>query len=303
MRRMRIGAVLAIWLCAGATALAQPPVSIGYVLAGDLITAFVAKEQNFFAQQGLDARLVKLPLATDIPPGLVSGTLDIGMSTPAIVLQAASGGLPFVSVAGISRFFADNPKISVVGRAGTHIAGAAGLRGKRVGVPGLNSNADVGLRAWLLRNGVRQNEVTFVEAALPSMHDMLASGSVDAVAVLEPFRGRIMSDGTGYKIADYYAEISPDALSAVWIATPDWARAHPKQIDAFRAGLREAASWMPAHEAETKAIEKKYLGYNSPMPPSISLDVKPADFAFFEKAMTELGMIDKPVDVNALVWP
>jgi NitT/TauT family transport system substrate-binding protein len=308
MRRVWLMMILALLLGARpVVAQPAPPapmhISLGYVLAGDFITAFVAKDRGYFADHGLDVELVKIMLATNIPAALVSGSLDVGMSTATIILQATSGGLDFQAVAGVSRFYPNNPKISVVGRAGTAMKTAADLRGMKVGIPGLNSVADVGLRYWLLRNHVNLADVTFVEANFPQMKDMLANRSVDAVAVLEPFRSRIMADGTGYKIADYYTELGVEALSAIWMSTTAWATAHPHEIAALRAGLADAAAFIAAHPDETKPTEAKYLGYVSPVPPSISLTVKPEDFAFYQKAMMELGLIDKPVDVTRLVYP
>ena len=303
MRRI-IGVVCAILLAVSARpALAQPvKISLGYVLAGDFITAFVAKDRGFFAAHGLDVDMVKVPLATNSPAALISGSLDIGMSTATIMVQTASGGLDLVTIAGVSRFLADTPKVALVGRAGTDMHKAADLKGKTIGVPGLNSAIDIGVKIWLVRNNVPVSDVNFVETSFPQMHDVLANHSVDAVAVLEPFLSRITGDGTGYRIANYYAEVAPDALSAIWITTGAWARAHRDVVDKFRAALADAYAFVQANPEETKPIEKKYLGYNSPVKPSISLTVKPDDFDFYNQALLDLHLIDHKVDTSRLVF-
>jgi hypothetical protein len=49
-------------------------------------------------------------------------------------------------------------------------------------------------------------------------------------------------------------------------------------------------------------LEVKYLGYASPVPPSISLTIEPKDFAWYSDTMTRLGLLDHPINVDALVF-
>ena len=295
-------AVLAM-LALAAPARAQPAkIALGYVLAGDFLTCFVAKDMGFFDRHGLDVDMVKLPLATSAPPALLSSSLQIGMSTGTIMVQAAAAGLDLVAIAGVSRFFADAPKVALVGRTGTDFHTAADLRGHTIGVPGLGSSMDVGVKMWLLAHHVAVGEVNFVEASFPQHRDMLVNHSIDALATLEPFLSRIITTGAGYRIADYYAEVAPDALAALWATTGPWARTHRDEVLHFRAALADALAVITTHPEDTKAIEKKYLGYNSPVKPSISLTVTPQDFDFFNTALLTLHQIDHPVDTARLVF-
>ncbi len=302
MRTSLLGFLLATMALSGARA--EPTkISLGYVLAGDFITSFVAKDKGFFDQHGLDVQMVKVPLATSIPPALVSGSLDIGMSTATIVVQTASGGLDLVTIAGVSRFFADTPKVALVGKTGTAYHSASDMRGKTIGVPGIGSAMDIGVKMWLKQNHIAITEVNFVESSFPQQRDMLMNRSIDAVATLEPFLSRIVGSGDGYRIANYFAEVAPNALSAVWISTGDWAKAHPDVITRFRESLADAFAFIQAHPDDTKPIEQKYLGYTSPVKPSISLIVQPHDYDFYNTALLDLGLIDHSVDVAKLVIP
>jgi NitT/TauT family transport system substrate-binding protein len=295
--------LLLLFACGAGAARAEPlPVSIGFVPAADFVTVFAAQDQGFFAQHNLDAKLVKIPIITNIPPALMSDSLDIGGTTATVLLQSGAGGLDFVAIDGVSRFLVNNPKISVVVRSNGDITNAQGLEGKRVGVPGLESVADVGLQAWLMQNNVPLDKVHRVEANFPQMSDMLANGSVDAVAVLEPFRSKIINSGVGRKLSDYYAELHVNAVSALWMSTRAWATTHRDTVAAFRAAMQEAADYLASHPDAHKALEVKYLGYASPVPPSISLDIAPGDFAFYEGIMEKLGLLDHKVDVDKLLY-
>lgn len=280
----------------------QTKISLGYTTAADFIPAFVAKEKGIFDRHKLDVTLTRIVLASNVPSALVSGSLQIGMGTSPMLLQAAEGGLGLVAIAGVSRFKKVNPMSSLVARQGLRIANAGEMRGKKVGVPGLNSFFDVIFRKWLLNNKVPINQVTFVEAPFPQMKDLLKGGTLDAVLAIEPFRTRIVSDNTGYAVADFVSEVHDDILGAFWMATGEWAGKNAQAVRAFREAYAEAVQYSLKNPAEAKALEVKYLGVTSPVVPSYSVDLKPADLEFYAAIGREIGTLRAPVDVNKLIW-
>lgn len=205
---------------------------------------------------------------------ILSGSLNVGVSTPTVLIDAADAGLPLVGIAGATRFLKNPSIFSVVVRQGVTATSAKDLEGKRVGVPGLRSIADVLFRKWLLDKGVNPSRVTIVEAPFPQMKDLLKGGTIDAVAVLEPFRSRIVSDNTGFRLADYVAEVNPDVLGGVWIAQREWATANPRALSVFRESLAEAIEFIKSNTEEARAIESKYLGFSTPVLLPYSLTVK-----------------------------
>ena len=170
-----------------------------------------------------------------------------------------------------------------------------------VGVPGLRSIADVLFRKWLLDKGVNPARVTIVEAPFPQMKDLLKGGTIDAVAVLEPFRSRIVSDNTGFRLADYVAEVNPDVLGGVWIAQREWASANPRALTAFRESLAEAIEFIKNQNEEARAIESKYLGFSTPVLLPYSLPVSNADLETYVRYAREVGYLKKPVDVGQML--
>ncbi len=284
------------------TLMAQPTkLNVGYVPAGDWVPALVAKDKGFFDKRGLDVTLTKVAIISNVPSAILSGSLHVGVSTPTVLIDAAEAGLPLTGIAGGTRFVKDPAIFSVVVRQGVTAKTAKDLEGKRVGVPGLRSIADVLLRKWLLDKGVNPNQVTIVEAPFPQMKDLLKAGTVDAVAVLEPFRTRIVADNTGYRLADYVAEVNPDLLGGVWIGQREWAAANPKAVVAFREALGEAIAFIKSNAEESKAIETKYLGFSTPIQIPYSLNVVPADLETYVKFAQDVGYLKKPVDVRSLL--
>ena len=294
--------LLLLWAAVAiASAHAQTKVNIGYSPAADFTPVFAAKDKGYFEKRGLDATLTRIPLASNIPAAMVSGSLQIGMGTGSMLVQTAEAGLDLVAITGASRFQKANSVVSLVARSGETIKSAGDLKGKKVGVPGLNSMLHVMLQKWLLDNNVPLAAVTMVEAPFPQMNDMLKGGTLDAAVAIEPFRARIVSGNTGYKVADYVTEIQDNMLAAFWMAKSDWAQANPKAIQAFREAYEEALAWCVQNPEEAKALQVKYLGVPSPVIPSYSTAISAQDLELFERAGRQVGMLRKPVDVSKLV--
>jgi NitT/TauT family transport system substrate-binding protein len=285
-------------------AAAQTKINVGYATAVDFLPLYVAKEEGCFDKHKIDATLTRMPIANNIPAALMAGSLQIGMSTATILLQAKEGGLDLVGVAGATRMLKDNPSISLVVRKGVDAKTAADLKGKKIGVPGLNSVADVMFKKWLKNNGVKLEEVTFIETPFPQMPDLMKGGTIDGVVAVEPIRSRIVGAGIGYRLPEeFYVSVTPDSVLAFWTATGAWAKANPEVIKNFRACLAEGLASLKANPEKAKEIEKKYLGFNTPVYPTMVLDLKADDFVFFVGLAKEMGLIRKDIDVKTLVVP
>jgi NitT/TauT family transport system substrate-binding protein len=226
------------------------------------------------------------------------------MSTPTVLLQAKEGGLDLVAVAGATRMLKDNPNISLVARKEVSIKTAADVKGKKVGVPGINSVADVMFRKWLKNNNVKPEDVTFIETPFPQMPDLLKGGTIDAVVAVEPIRSRIVSAGIGYRIPEeFYVAVHPDTVLAFWASTADWAKANPETLKNVRACLRDGLAFIKSSPDKAREIEKKYLGFNTPVLPTLTVDMKAEDFTFFVTLAKEFGLVRKDIDVKTLVAP
>lgn len=292
-----------IFGCA-AVAVAEPTkVAIGYPPATDFLAAYVAKEQGIFAKHNIDATLVKIPVVSNIPSSVVSGSIQIGMTTIPVALQAADGGLDLVLVAGAARHTKEHPFISLMARADVKYAKPADVIGKTVGVPGINSVIDVMFRKWLLNNGVPLDKVKVVEGPLPQLPDMLKSGSVDYVCIVDPLRSRIVATNIGSVAAEYFAEVNPDVLVSGWLASGDWAKKNPEAVKGFRQSIDEGLEFVRKNPEEAKAIEKKYIGYNSPSFPTFNNKARPEDLTFFLNLGKELKLYRTQLDPKKIVLP
>ena len=300
-RTLALGASLLAISTSGASAQDRVAVKIAYVPAVHFLPAFVAKETGCFEKAELDAEMVLIPVATNIPPALLADSVQIGMSTPSVMLPAVANGLELVAVAGSSRQIQGNESISLVTQPDLTISSAKDLVGKKVGVPGILSTGDLFFRKWLSNNGVSSDEVTYVEAPFARMMEMMSSKTVDAVLPAEPARSALVARKLGQRAPmEYYTEVAPDTLQTFWMSTKAWADGHKPQIVSFKTCLDESIGWIAANAAEAKKIEEKYLKVTTPTYPDWATVIKPDDFEIHQALAIEFGLLSEGIDTSTL---
>lgn len=305
MAIFRTGVTLAATVLAAVLALpamAQTKLTVGFVQTADTLPLRIAKERGFFDKHKLDVTLTPIALASNIPSAIMANSIQIGMGTVPMLLQTNDAGLGLVTVGGASRINKQSNIVSLVARTGVKIDSPADLRGKKVGVPGFNSMLHVVFQKWLTDKGMQPSQVPMVEAIFPQMGDLLKGGTLDAVVVLEPFRGRIVGANIGFKVSDFVTDVQDNIVAAMWIAKGDWANANGPALRAYREAYIEAIDWAVKNQKEVKEIEAKVLGAPSPITPAYDFEIRAADLDVYARIARELGMIKQPVDVNKLVW-
>lgn len=243
------------------TAHAASPTKIvvSYTATPEFGAIFVAKEEGYFDKHGLDVTLQLIPVSPNVPAAVVSESVQIGGTTPPILLQAVDSGLDLVAVAGGGVYERSSQGVGLVAKTGIAVTGPADLIGKRVGVPGFNATIHLLVRKWLMDGGVDPKRVTFVEVSIPSMPDVLKGGSVDVVATAEPFIGRIVQGGIGAKVPAFSESLKDGFSSVLYISTRSWATTHGETVKAFRDAISEAIVFANANHDKGYADIGKYF--------------------------------------------
>ncbi len=302
--RLAIAAIASLVFAAGATA--QTKIAIGYTGANTFVPAFVAKDKGFFAKNGLDVTLQRIPVGPSIPGALLADSLQVGTLVPPIFLAANENGIELVIIAGASIQSKDNPTAGVVARTGLDIKKPADFVGKKVGAPGVNGLQDILFKKWLKNNGVDWKSVTYVDAPFPQMGDMLRGGQLDAALPVEPFVGRIVNTKVGYLVSRYQVEVLPEYLESFYVVTKKWAAANPKAVAAFRASIKEGVAFTKANTEEAKKTQITYLGLPAEVVASLPLatfapDVDEKQVAFWVAMCREFGLLKTDLKTDTLV--
>lgn len=279
----------------------QARLNVGYIPASDIVPLYIAKEKGFFEKRNVDATLTRIALSPNMPAAIMSGDVQIGMGTAPVFIQAVQGGLDLVAVSGATRMKKDNPFAGLVVRSGLNVKSVAGLKGKKVGIPGFRSQMDVLFRKWLMTQGMKPSDVNGVEVSLPQMNDLLRAGTIDAAVVLEPFRSRIIDGGAGQTLANFVGEVGPDLPSAFWMASRDWAEKNPAIVQVFREAWTEGIDYAAKNPEDAKQIEFQYLKLNSPVTPSYSSSISSSDLDTFVSLMMETGLLQQGIDTRRAV--
>ena len=77
-------------------------IKIACTATSDCASAMIATYDGIFAKHGLDAEMTLIGINTNIPPAIVSDSIQIGGPTSTVFLQAVDGGLDLVAIAGAS---------------------------------------------------------------------------------------------------------------------------------------------------------------------------------------------------------
>jgi NitT/TauT family transport system substrate-binding protein len=291
-------------LCLSSVAFANPvKVNIGYATAADYLPAFVSQENGCFAANGIEAQFTRIPVTTNIPAALIADTLQIGANTATLFLPAVENGLDLVAIAGGTQLLKGNETLSLVTSKQLTVKSGADVVGKRIGVPGINSVADVVFRKWLKNEGVDPSKVKIVETPFPQMKDLIKAGTIDGAIAVEPIRSSIVNEGIGQRAGvEYHSAVMPKSILAFWTASKKWADKNPQAIAAFRTCLKNGIAWIEKNPDQARAVEKKYLGFNTPVRPDWDVEIKGADFDSFVDLNLEFGVMKKRTDPKLLVW-
>ena len=170
--------------CSGATssASAEPTVTptklvvgLGYIPNVQFAQFYLAQQQGYYADAGLDVELQNKS-DLDLIPLVGKGTIDIGIGDGTSVIPAASNAIPVQYVATIYGKF---PNV-VFAKASSGIKTAADLKGKKVGTPGRYGSGWIMLQALLGSAGLTTDDVQIIEYPDYTQRAAVERGAVDA---------------------------------------------------------------------------------------------------------------------------
>jgi len=298
-------------LVSGASALAQAkPVAltVSYTATPEFGAAFIAKEEGLFAKHGLDVKLQLIPVSPNVPAAVMSNSVQIGGTTPPVLLQAVDSGLDLVAVAGGGVYERKSNGVGLVAREGVKVVGAADLVDKKVGVPGFNATIHLLVRKWLMDSGIDPKKVRFVEVPIPQMPDVLKGGSVDVVATAEPFVSRIAEARIGTPVPAFSNDLADGFSSVLYVSTRKWATENPQAVQAFRAAMTEAIAFGNANKDKGYEDIGKYFKVPPPILratpwPNWDVKLQDAHLHFWVDTMQSQAMLKKPPMLGSTVLP
>ncbi len=132
------------------------------------------------------------------------------------------------------------------------------LRGKTFAIPSRYSNQNLVIHKLMEDQGVRPEEIKFVEMPPPDMPGALAAKAIDAYFVGEPFAAKAELDGSG-RVLYYAKDIWPHFISCVLVVHEDLIKSRPTVVRELVRGIAQSGEWAETHRNDAAKVVSPYF--------------------------------------------
>jgi NitT/TauT family transport system substrate-binding protein len=232
-------------------AAARPP-SLQKVRYGDLklladAGIYVALDEGYFAEQGIELELVTFDSAANMVAPLATNQLEAGGGAPSAGLyNALRSGVNVRIVADKGHNDPTPPGFPVANYVirkalldSGQVRSIADLKGLRFAVPALGISPELGATALLKEGGLTLHDMDIVQMGFPDLLPAFANDNVDLAHPPEPFATLLVNAGTGAVLKRDY-EVHPYHQVAVLLYSPEFSKSDlgTKFMIAYLNGVR-----------------------------------------------------------------
>ncbi len=237
--------------------------ALGYLNSTAHVLAFVAQEEGYFADEGLDVTLTQFSSGTELVSGLESSKLDAAFigSVPTIVSQSSGHD---VTIFGGAMSNGHGYVIDSKYTEGLDSWDVTILEGKTVAVP-RTTVQELELLQILDYYGLTYAEDDSADVKLvyfdsqKDAYAALANEEIDAASCYSPYTAIAVADGYSivYRCSD--EEIFQDQPCCRQVALTEALDADPEKYEAFERALIRAYAFFQNEHEQTVADVKKYI--------------------------------------------
>ena len=213
---------------------------------------YVADEQKFFTNNGVQVVFKDYDTGVAAVNGLLKGEVDIALTTEFVIVGKSLQKQDVLDLATTDK----SMLFYIIARADRGINSTADLRGKRIAVP-RQTITEFYLGRMLELNGMRIQQVTMVDTKASDPAGTIAGGDVDAVVTWEPYVTQIRQQ-MGNGVITWPVQSGQVSFWSV-ASTPGWIKQHPDLVRQFLKSLAQAEEYIIHHPVEAKKILQKRL--------------------------------------------
>lgn len=213
---------------------------------------YLAEEQGYFKEKGLKVEVTVGGAPSQNIAQLQAGQTDIIMTGSFDLVAAVSQGLPVTAVLNTQ----DQGEVGTTGLMtppGSAIKTVADLKGKKIGMPGIQSTQGLMLYRALEKAGLSRDDVTLVNLPFDAMIESAVSGNVDAIIPIGLFFSLSQSKGFD-EVKEVYPEIQ-GTPAVIFASSKDWVAANAETMAAFNEAMRKAYEYGNAHPDAVRAVD------------------------------------------------
>lgn len=208
---------------------------------------FIAKEEGFFAEQGLEVEFVRIDKTSEAMPALAQGQIDVasGFFDVSTLNAIAQGGeIKYVSDKGYLDPQGCAASTFVIRKdileAGT-LDDLHNIKGMKVALTPASS-AEYALDLVLKEVGLSSSDVEILNIPLPARLEGMGNKSIDIAAVSDPWTIRIVNAGYG-EVWHPWQEVMPNFQFSINMYGPNLLKKNPeigrKYMIAYLKGVRQ----------------------------------------------------------------
>ncbi len=245
------------------------PVNVISFGGGFNLPLWAAREQGFFAANGLAATLHITPDSKQLFSGLMDGRYQFAITAfdNIVAYQEGQGEVSFNPPSDFFAFMgSDDGFLSLV--AVPEVRSIADLRGKTISVDAMSNGFSFALREMLARNGLSESDVQWARAGGTDRRFAALMDRQHAATMLRaPFD--IQARNRGFTQLASARDVIGPYLGIVGAARRSWAEANQATVVNFIAAYRDAVRWLKA--PENRAAAQALLMANVPgMTPQVA---------------------------------
>jgi len=185
------------------------------------------------------------------------------------------------------------------------------LKGRTFAIPSKYSNQYLVIRKLMDDQGVKPEEMRFVEMPPPDMPGALAVKAIDAYFVGEPHAAKAELDGSG-RVLYHAKDIWPHFISCVLVVRERLIKERPEVVRDLVRGIAESGEWAENHRLDAAKLvapyfrqDEKLVRYVLTQPPDrVSYRMlTPTDDELqkIHDMALKAGILERPIDMKDLI--
>ncbi|MBT3394095.1 MAG: ABC transporter substrate-binding protein [Waddliaceae bacterium] len=276
--------VLVISGCLSKDAVEKKPIKIAISeWAGDA-HAVIAKEKGFFEKNNVDVELIFIKEYSESQENYINGETDgiFGVYSDTILYNLE--GIETKVVCALD--YSDTGDV-IIGN--PELNSLADLKGKKIGIEGVNSFSHLFVLASLKKAGIEESEVQFEDIPAHKVLEALEDGIIYAGHTWEPTKSAALKKG--YKILGIAGDV-PGIITDVLSFSTEIINERPDDIRAIVKALLETLEYLENSHYEDVQIMTDYMGMSKEEMEEGIDGIKMLDIDDNIKAFTKTDEID-----------
>ncbi len=214
---------------------------------------FIAQDQGFFADNGLNATIKMYDAGINTMDALYAGNLDVATASELVFTRNALNNKKIHGIASIGK----SDFHYIIAWKDKGIFNISDLKGKKIGVA-KDTSAEFYLGRFLQLHGIKMEEITIVNLKPADMVAPIINGEVDAVSTWDPYAYQV-ENRLGVN-ATIWADQSGQLMYWMAICRDDLITNRPELIERFLRALNQAEDFAVMHPDEARKIIQKRFG-------------------------------------------